>query len=175
MSTTRLKHHIVVLFCMIVLAAGTMTALHFFIRYLHQQEHALLVAHTRIASYDQNKKIFADESAALVALAERITRVEAYTVTPATTPALLSSLEALAQTHGVEFTINSVQTGKQKTERLVIDFSGSGNMKNLDVFLQDLSRQTYQVKFTKLSLFADRTVAGQWSVLASIQIMSFGI
>ena len=176
MKSTLLKRHILVLIVLLIAVVGSALALRYGIVYLKKQERAVVAAHERIASYEQNKKIFNDESAALAVLASRIDTLQSYTITPTTTPTFLSSLEVLAQEYDIDFTITSVQNpGKQKTERLVVDFSASGDLESLEGFLEDLSHQTYQLKFIKLSLFADRTGADTWNTVGSVQVMSFGI
>jgi len=176
MKNNRLKRHILVLATLTVAMVASVYGLRTFVQYLKQEVRVVTATYDRIASYEQNKKIFADERAAIDDLTKRISALEEYTITPATTPVLLSSLEELAVVHGVDFSITSVQNpGKQKSERLVIDFSSSGTQDAVNAFLEDILRQTYQLKFTKLSLFANPGTTNEWNVLGSIQVMSFGI
>lgn len=176
MNTTHFKRHIVILVLGILIAGGSMYGVWYVVRTLQTEESEVVAAQQRIASYTQNKKIFTDEFTAMNALSARILRLESYTITPATIPTLLSSLEDMAHARAITFTITSAQNpGKQKPEKLSIDFSASGDITALTAFLDDLSRQAYQVKFTKLSLFADPSKPGTWSMMGSVQIMSFGI
>jgi Tfp pilus assembly protein PilO len=176
MSTARTQQHIAGLVLSILTAAAGVYGVYSFVQYLQQEESVVLAAHQRIASYSQNKKIFADEFAAMNTLTTRVTTLESYTITPASIPTLLSSLEDTARARSITFDITSAQTpGKQKTEKLSVDFAASGDIGALTAFLDDVSHQTYQLKFTKLSLFADGTTPGKWSMIGSVQIMSFGI
>lgn len=147
-----------------------------FVTYLRSAQLSVVTAEDRIASYDKNKKIFADEFVAVGELTTRIKTLESLTITPATTPTLLSSIEDLARTHHIDFSITSVQNpGKQKTERLIIDFSAAGDSAAIMAFVDDLSHQRYLVKFAKFSLISDGTPKGGWNALGSMQIMSFGV
>lgn len=172
----RIHTHILILILITIGAIGSVYALARFVLYLRTTQAVVIAADERIASYEQNKKIFADEFVAVGELGNRIKKLEGYTITPATTPNLLSSLEDLARAHHIDFRITSVQNpGKQKTERLTMDFSASGDSAALTAFVDDLSHQTYLMKFNKFSLVSDGTPTGTWNVVASIQIMSFGI
>lgn len=172
----RYRRHIVVLITLSILAAASGVGVYAGVRYLKRETVNTVNARERIASYERNAKIFADESAALADLQNKVTTMESYIVTPATTPTLLSSIEALAATHAIEFTITSAQTPGKSKDKLIVDFSATGSMKAVSAFLDDLGHQTYQVKMNKLSLFADRTtIKGEWNALGSIQIMSFGL
>lgn len=176
MNTAHTKRHIVALILSILIASLSIYGVWYFIQFLQNEERVVIVAHQKIASYSQHKKIFADEFMAMNTLTVRVTRLESYTVTPASIPTLLSSLEDTARARSITFDITSAQNpGKQKSEKLSIDFAASGDLGSLTAFLDDLSHQTYQLKFTKLSLFADTASLGKWSMVGSIQIMSFGI
>lgn len=172
----RIHGHILILVLTGILVVGAGYALIRFVEYLHITQQVVIASDDRVASYEQNKKIFADEFIAVGDLSTRVKKLESYIITTATTPALLSSLEDLARARHVEFSITSVQNlGKQKTERLTIDFSASGDSSSISAFIEDLSHQTYQIKFNKFSLFGDGTSAGKWNALGTIQVMSFGI
>lgn len=172
----RIHTHILILVLVLMATIASVYALVRFVSYIRTTQQSVIEADDRVASYEQNKKIFADEFVAVGELGNRIKKLEGYTITPATTPTLLSSLEDLARARRIDFRITSVQNpGKQKTERLTIDFSASGDSAAITAFVDDLSHQTYLVKFNKFSLVSDGTPQGAWNALGSIQIMSFGI
>lgn len=174
-TQARYKRHIIVVILLALGGVVSVFGVYKGVLYLETQLAETVKIEERIASYGSNKKIFENESLALRDLEARVENVESYIVTTTTTPAFLSSLEALAISHGVEFTITSAQTlGKQK-DKLTVDFAASGDMASITGFLRDLGKQTYQIKFAKLALVSDRTTTGQWSVLGSIQVVSFGL
>lgn len=195
MTNSLIKKHIVLLVLSSILFIGAAGGVWYFVSRLQQKKNAVIAARQQLTAYEENKKIFSEESEALEAIGSRVAALEAYRITTATTPALLSSLEALATKNGVEFSITTVQTPKVQNAdpKLLIDFSAKGSATHVDAFLQDLSHQSYQIKFTKLSLFVDgttNTVVGadlsapstktktalpstEWQVSASIQVISF--
>ncbi|HWC57571.1 MAG TPA: hypothetical protein VG621_01280 [Candidatus Paceibacterota bacterium] len=149
----------------------------------------VLAADTQLASYQANKEIFAQEATSLAAIKQKVETLAGYEITSDTIPQLLSSMEALAQRDAIDFSITTVQTpGNGSKQQLLIDFSAKGTQKNLDAFLGDLTHQSYQIAFTKLSLFAESDTSfgtgaagntstlpppGGWDVLASIRVMSY--
>lgn len=163
--------------------------------FLHnmQQKSARVVAvKEQVASYQENKKIFAEESKQLKSLSDHTKELEAKTITPATTPDLLSSLEKLAQSNYVDFAITSVQTPEANTEaaKLIIDFSAKGALAALDGFLAALEHQQYQIRINHFSLHRDMTLvpdglpvvkgkgvqvprSAKWELVVSMQIMSY--
>lgn len=176
MNTAHTKRHIAVLILSIFMAGASVYGVWYFIQYLQHQESTVIAAHERIDSYSQNKKIFADEFAAMSNLTTRVATLESLNVTQSSIPSLLSSLEDMARARAIVFDITSAQNPeKQKPEKLSIDFTASGDIDALTAFLNDLTHQTYQLKFTKLSVFADTSVPGKWSMIGSVQVLSFGI
>ncbi len=176
MMHTTLKHHTSTLIVTAILFIAGAIGFWRFTDLMDDKKTAVITAKEQLAAYEASKQIFTEESKALAQITERVSVLEQYRVTSATTPELLSSLEDLAGMHGVDFAITTVTTpGTGQSQKLLIDVSGKGSRESIDAFLKALLHQPYQLKFTKLSLFADEgsTVAGQWSVLASIQIMSF--
>lgn len=176
------KRHILTLITAATIAIGVIVALWLFARVVERRTNRVISAKEQLASYEENKKIFAEESKLLAAIAERETSLEHYRITPESTPELLSSIESLAATHGVTFSITAVQTpGEGEHQKLIVDFSAEGSRAALDTFIAALSHQTYQVKFDRVSLFAGQSTAPSegaagafgWSVLASIQIVSY--
>lgn len=161
-------------------------------KFVDTRKQRVLTAKRQLVSYEENKKIFAEESIALKGLADRVDALEAKRVTSATTPELLSALEALAREMGVQFAITTVQAPDQlnKVSTLTITFSAQGSANALDMFMDALMHQEYAVRVTKLSLFADTTADAtittgankasttktkplSWSMLAAIDIVSF--
>lgn len=134
-----------------------------------------------LASYEQNKKVYAQESVELKNISERISKLERHRITVDTVPQLLSSLEAMAQEHEIAFDIATVKLPKnaEDAQTLVIDFSASGSYANVASYLQKLLSQSYEVRFTRFSLFRSNRVGetglpdAKWELLASIEILSF--
>lgn len=141
----------------------------------------------QLASYDINKKIFADESKSLESIEARIENLEKYRVTEDSVPALLSSLESMAQDKNVTFAITTVSSPVAKAEKptLSIDVAARGTFENVTSFLEDLQSQPYEIQFTRFSLFISNTdteenttiltkkMLEEWELLASIKIISF--
>ena len=173
------KTHLIRLIISILVLVFAILGIIWFAHQMRFRERQVVTTNARLVSYDRNKKIFAQETAALTAIEKRIVALEAYRVTPATTPELLSSIEARARVYDIDFTITTAQTpGAQNSkQKLLIDFSATGDMQMLQAFLADLMRQPYQIKFVKFALFADSDVVmgavEQGNVLASIQVISF--
>jgi Tfp pilus assembly protein PilO len=133
-----------------------------------------------LASYEQNKKVYAQESIELKNINDRISKLEHYRVTVDSVPQLLSSLEAMAAGRNVMFDISNVKVPKTPEEKqsLFIDFSGSGSYADIESFLQAIVSQPYEVKFTNFSLFRSTRAGGvaseaSWEILGSIEILSF--
>ncbi len=185
-----IKKHIVLLLISVLVLAACVLGMWRFETLMRLKKEKVLTAKQELATYDANKKIFAEESQALAVIGQRVAALETYRVTTDTTPELFSAIENLAQKNGVVFAITTVRTlGAQKKETLTIDFSATGTIAQVDMFLQQLSRQPYQIVFKKFSLY--RTTAGQsllrpegvvgpalpavplWEVLASIEVVSF--
>ena len=135
---------------------------------------------SELASFEANKKIFIDEAKKLDAIESRTETLERYLITKDNLPDLLSGIEALAKNRGVELTINTVDTGKQKEEaqKLTVSFSADATQAAMDAFLADIFTQSYQVQFNKFSLHRNQPdEAGQlpttWNLLATVEIVSF--
>ncbi len=188
-----LKRHIIILVVMATTALLAIASVWFLARMVEARTVRVISAKDQLASYEENKKIFTDESRLLALIRERETRLEAYRITPGFTPELLSALEDLAESYGVVFSIVSVQTpGEGATQKLLIDFSAEGSRTALDAFLVALSHQTYQLRFMRASLFIDRNIkpvvtdgtpttpaptkipaAPKWSLLATVEVVSY--
>lgn len=192
MMHTLIKKHIVFLSIALLACIICVGGMWRFATIMHAKKAKVITAKQALASYEENKKIFADESLALASIGDRATRLEQYRVTSDTTPELLSKLEDLAKQYKVDFAITTVQA-VDDSKKLLIDFSSKGSTGSVDAFLAALSRQTYEVRFTKFSLFADNSTpppvvptqpgitpaapvvipGSTWEVLASIEIVSF--
>ena len=178
------KHVVYLIIASLVLVASVLGLWRFGVS-MHVRIEKVIVAKSALVSYEENKKIYAEESAALARIGARAARLETYRITTQTTPQLLSSLEDLARQYGLEFAITAVQTpGTTGSQKLVVDFSAKSTAPAIDAFLVALSQQTYQVKFNTFSLFAEvppapdptRPVVSRvpgWELLASIEILSF--
>jgi hypothetical protein len=192
MNNTPVKKHIIVLITTVILCGICFAGLSYFANLMYVKKNKVLTIKEQLASYDQNKKIFSEESSALAAIGTRVSALESYFITSASTPQLLSGLEELGQKNNIDFTITSVQTpgAGAANQKLLIDFSAKGSAAQLDAFFTALSHQSYQIVFTKFSLFADgvsqnsQALAAptskiapkgvpQWAALASIEVISF--
>jgi Tfp pilus assembly protein PilO len=134
-----------------------------------------------LASYEQNKKVYAQESVELKNISDRISKLERHRITVDTVPQLLSSLEAMAKGKNIVFDITSVKVPKkpEDAQTLVIEFSASGSYTNIHAYLQELLSQPFEVKFTRFSLFRSNRIEtaalldAQWELLGSIEVVSF--
>lgn len=136
-----------------------------------------------LASYEQNKKVFAEESIELQKINERIGKLETHRVTVDTVPQLLSSLESMATAEGIVFDITTVHTPKnaEDAQTLVIDFAATGSYVDIATYLDRLASQPYGIRFTRFSLYRstqtqDTLVATPevtWELLASMEVLSF--
>lgn len=201
MTTTILKKHIVALALAVLGVCGGTFLILTMGRLVKSRMAKVITADEQLASYQANKKVFAEEAASIASIKQTVATLGSYQITSDTIPQLLSSMEALAQKDAVQFSITAVQTpGKSGNQKLFVDFSATGSEKSLDTFLADMTHQTYQIAFTKLSLFANTdnsfgsvpppsttvtststgaatTTAtppvGGWDILASIQVVSY--
>jgi hypothetical protein len=138
-----------------------------------------------LASYEQNKKTFIQETARFKAIASRVSDIEQHRITISNVPNLLSSIEAQAVQEGITLTITSVDAPKKPTDaqELSIDFLASGTSGQIESLVKKLQSQPYEVSFSKFSLYRDvaqNTTAlpivptgGQWQLLGRLKIVSF--
>ncbi len=154
-----------------------LAALGVFARSMERKKQEVVAIKERLASYEQNKKIFQDETRRLDRAAVRTVALEGARVTTQNLPVLLSSLETLALNRAVTFAITQVETPAVETgpQKLTISFSAQGQLTNLQAFLNDISQQVYQVRFTSFSLYADKDAKGgsAWDMLAGFEVISF--
>ncbi|HVY36130.1 MAG TPA: type 4a pilus biogenesis protein PilO [Candidatus Paceibacterota bacterium] len=163
---------------------------------LQARKARVLDVRDQLASYEQNKKTFAEESKTLETIRSRVQALEADVVTTATVPDTLSHLEALAKSDGVAFSITNVQNGQSDSSQpsgLTIDFTANGSFAALSMFINHVLSQPYQVNFVRFALSAasksdttpsivSSTGTGSaptvgsgsgWNLIAGIQVISF--
>jgi Tfp pilus assembly protein PilO len=175
----------------ILVFCSTVIGLIWFGLLMDAKRNRVLDTKQQLASFDLNRKVLIEESQEFKAIAARLTTLETYRVGDGDTPELLSSLESLAKTYGVEFTITTVQTAVATADapaKLSIDFSVHGPFSAIQQFVDTLNHQAYQIRFTAFSLLAVtppvvEPVAGQpvapvstvrsWDLLASMEVVSF--
>lgn len=170
------KKSIQLIVCTIILF-GLVGALGLFAQSMERKKQKVIDIKERLASYEQNKKIFQQETKRLERVGERTWALEAKRITSENLPALLSSIESLAAAQGVTFAITQVETpvvdvGPQK---LTIAFSAQGSFANLQALLHAMTHQVYQVTFTTFSLYSDpsaKSGAG-FDMLGTIEVISF--
>lgn len=183
-----IRKQIVVFGIMVVFFVATLIGIWYGSTVMTAKQESVAAAKERLASYERNKRTFAEESVVLKKIEERIVAREADIITEATVPQLLSSLETLAQNSSVDFAITAVQTPVEKDEQksLIIDFSGKGTYGQLMEFATTVMAQQYQVMYTNFSLRAVRTTTfvqgaprvsvpenAEWQLLATVKILSF--
>lgn len=148
----------------------------FFLHSMGQKVEKVTTVKQQIASYQDNKKVISEETDRINKLKDHINMLESYSITPTTTPELLSELENLANLNNIDFAITSVQTTNAK---LVIDFSAKGGLDAIDKFLYVLKHQYYQVQILSITMQKETSVktptlnSQQWGVSVSMQIMSY--
>lgn len=140
---------------------------------MRKREVRVLEARDYLASFEQNKRTFAEEAQELEAILGRVESLEAQLLTRDAVPALLSLLEQTVQAHGTTLTITSVteQTSDSGAlEAIHVDFSAEGAFESVEQLLRTFRAQAYQVQFDKVSLFQSEK---GWQLLGSITVTSF--
>lgn len=131
-----------------------------------------------LATYEQNKKIFAKETATVDFLTTRIVSLESKKITEGSIPQLLSSIETIAEQKGVSITITSVQTPTiDGEEKLFLDIAIDGSFDASMMFTEALRSQEYQIKFSTFALHQEKSSTESqdlsWNVLATFEVISF--
>ncbi len=189
MMKSIIRKHIVTVVVVSIAFLGMAFSIWRFEHLMKDKQDRVISVKEQLASYNENKIIFAEESLALAKITERVDALDKYRIRASTTPELLSSLEDLALKNNVKFSITTADNNVKG--KLIIGFSASGSRTAIDSFLDQLSHQTYQIKFTKISIFADTIQSPEslgtpeiktpvpkiqeWQVLANIEILSFDI
>lgn len=187
-----LRFHILGTIAAVLVLVTALIALVVFGRAMEARKVRVLEVRDRLASFDQNKRIFSDEAKQFEIIKSRITALEGNIVTEESIPVLLSSLETLAKEEGVDFEITLVDTAVPEAtsgrtdQTLRIDFSASGGFANIQALTKKMQSQYYQVLFSQFSLFmtssgqaqtrratAPDAKAGQWQLLGRIDVLSF--
>jgi hypothetical protein len=183
METLYRKHIIIAIVLTIIFLASSIGLWQFGKR-MKTREARVHEVKEQLATYNQNKKVFTEESAALRTIDARLGALESKRVTTANIPETLSSLEALAAREGITFTISAVQAPKPGADDvLTISFFAKGSALHLNMFLDDMLAQAYELRFTNYALTKEQQPAPgpgvvipsepQWQLLGSIEILSY--
>ena len=165
------KQYITLALCAIV-CAGVVAGFFFLLSSMKEKELRVYEVKQTLASYRQNKKIFAQENERVQELATRMTVLETKHITEATVPTLLSSFESMAESRRVMLSITSIQTPLIEGEKvLYVEISATGGFAEITALVEDMLSQAYQVRFVKLSVYKDAGV--EWQMLASLEVVSF--
>lgn len=178
-----LRTHIIMAIVTAVAAVAVSVAFISFFSSMKVREHRVLEARDRLASFEQNRRVFSEEAKELEAIKARTASLERNILTEESIPPLLSSLEAMAKASGVDFTITGVENAAAEgtAGRLRIDFSASGSFAAVNSFVNSIRSQAYQVSFDRFSLYASGSDGAsgkaasksEWQLLAGIDIISF--
>lgn len=176
-----LRQHYIILIVTALTAIVVGIGFFFLFNLMRKREARVREVRQTLATYEQNKKIFAEEHKKIQDINARIAALETQRITEASIPTLLSSFEAMAQEHGVSVSITSVQTPLIEGEtQLYIDLASAGNFRGVSTFIDALLSQPYQIRFAKLSIYQDtgqsaasEVLDAQWQMLASLEVISF--
>lgn len=192
---TILRKHIITLIILIVIGAVCIAGVLVLLTKMNTKMVRVAEIKERLASYQKNKKAFDDEADQLRLLGQRISALEAFVVTPAVVPAVLSQIETIALSQGVSFEITSVQTPtiEDKT-KLFIECTIIGSYEEIQTFFTRIQQQEFVAKIGKVYIFSAEgeqvalTGSGtlstgkpapkvskelQWQAVATIEIISF--
>ncbi len=164
----------------------TGAGLFYFSSAMIDRQKLVLDAKERLASYEQNKRAFAEES---IKLKELVGQIDAYkkdAVSIGSVPQFLSSIESIAATYDIEFTITAAETveNENNSKELFVDISAVGDFENIISFSNEILQKRYQLQFVNFSLFREeqqKDIEGnfvtptkplEWSLLARIKIVT---
>lgn len=190
---TIFRKHISSLIILIIFSLAILFGILFFFSSMGVKVSKVIEIQERIASYEKNKKAFAEEAKKLQTLQNRVVELESMVVTKESVPALLSTFESLAQGIGTDIEITSVQTLIENDKpKLVVEFNTNGSYNQIHSFLNILQHQKFQIKITKLIFLSSqeekipdeisptekvKTLPSikekQWQGVATIEILSF--
>jgi type II secretory pathway pseudopilin PulG len=130
-----------------------------------------------LATYEQNKKTFSKEIEKMNILNNKLQLLESKKITEASTPNLLSQIETMAASKGVEVSITSVETpdidGKKK---MFVDLSAAGTFAGIKDFTDMMLSQEYKISFSSFSLYKKNAESAEdvhWELLATFEVISF--
>ncbi|MFZ4500529.1 MAG: hypothetical protein ACOYMZ_03515 [Minisyncoccia bacterium] len=167
-----LKKHYSILALTAIVCVLVCAGFFFLLSSMKEKEVRVYEVKQMLATYRQNKKIFAQENEKMRELSMRMAALETKHITEATVPTLLSSFESMAERRGVSLSIASIQTPLIEGEKvLYVEVSASGGFAELTSLVEDMLSQAYQLRFVKLSLYED--TSGQWQMFASLEVVSF--
>jgi hypothetical protein len=174
------KHILITLSLSIILILGCVGLWQFGLRMKDKHDKVREVKE-ELATYNQNKKVYAEESVQLREIASRVASIETKRIRTSTIPELLSTLEAIAATYNLTYTISAVQTPKtEEEEKLAVSMIAKGTMPHIMDFLGTILSQPYQAKITKLTIYKEQPPAEAplppeqlWNMQATVDILSF--
>lgn len=178
------KKQIITTIATALITIAIFAGLSYFYSQMSVREAKVKDAKTQLATYEQNKKVFAEENVELKDIEARAAKLEGYKITLEHVPQLLSSLEGLASQKNVSFEISTVDTPKEgETDKpLAITFVAGGSYDGIESFLNTILGQSYQARIVGLRFVKNQaTNAGQgnvvdhpaWEADATIEILSF--
>ncbi len=179
-----LRTHYISAAASVLLLLGSLLALYFFSTTMRVKEMRVIEARDRLASFEQNKRVFTEEAKEFEVLRARIEGLEGEVLTTESVPQLLSSVEAMAAARRADFKLILVEERGEKegaAKHLHIDFSAKGSFADLELLVKDLRSQPYQVRFSNFSLLLEApealpgivSGAPKWQLTAGIDITSF--
>lgn len=170
------KHYIVLVVLALLFAGMSIFSWKFALLIMHKKSEVVSY-NQRIKFYEENKKIISEESILIEEIEKRLGVLESNIITTENLPEFLSSLEEMAESKKIIFSITTVQTpgANSASKKLIVDFSASGKEQDLYDFLNELTHQVVQIKFNKLSFShsIEDGAQSQWHVLGSIEVISF--
>ena len=181
------RHYIIFIFSTILLVASFFGLLAF-VASMSKRLQRVMEVRDRLATFEQNKRTFADEAVEFEKIRERVALLEKNILTNASIPYVLSALEEMAKTKNIDFAITTAEIVSTKGPTyLHVDFSASGTFENIEKLVDEILSQPYQTKFSRFSLYFNKNIESEagpesvkikpttatWQLLAGIDIMSF--
>jgi len=177
------KHFIMAIVSFAVLVGSVLLFFGFSVS-MREREARVIEARDRLASFEQNKRTFAQEANEFEVLKERIVSLEQKMITKESVPGLLSSLEAMADARKVKLIITAASTGTPKVPigKLHIDFSATGSFSAVNAFVADMLSQDYLIQFTRFALFQGGSegqpegvpvIGSSWQLTGGVDVVSF--
>ena len=138
----------------------------------------------QLALYERNRAGYNEQATLLASLQERARVLDGLVIRSTNVPEMLSRIETLALSLGLDFEIQNVQTplDAAKQKKLLVAFSAEGQQATLQSFFDILAAQTFLVHITSFvleyqpgveGLIVDNNTSGNWIGLATIEIQSF--
>ncbi len=149
-----LKKHIIIFIIALTCFFAVVIGFVFLFKKFNQMFNQVNSSKERLVSFEENKKIFSEESKDLDNIKNKTDSLEKYIITQATVPNLLSSFESLAKNNNLDFSISSVVAPdiNYPESKFSIGFMAKGKEEDIAKFLFLLEHQTYQINFVQFLL-----------------------